>query len=83
METMEAAELEPLLKRIRWRKRALADALGCDEKTVRQMANGERAIPHAVAHYLRILDRAHLRFRPPPPEAWRVRWDLAPMKEAA
>jgi hypothetical protein len=78
---LDKDELEPLLKRIRWRKAQLADALGCSEKTIRQMIAGERQIPRAVAIYLRRLDRIHEKYPPPRADVWRIRPDLAPESE--
>jgi DNA-binding XRE family transcriptional regulator len=73
---LDRSELEPLLERIGWRKSTLARKLGCSEKTIRQMVNGDRAIPQSVARYLWKLDRCHE--KNPAPDDWRIREDLAP-----
>jgi hypothetical protein len=72
----QGIELEALLARIRWKKSQLADALNCDEKTIRQMARGQRRIPFVVARYLLAIDKFHANHPPPDEDKWRKRWDL-------
>lgn len=69
MQDSGAIDLETLLDRINWTKTRLARSLGCDEKTVRQMAAGTREIPAVVARYLRALERWHAH-APVPPAGW-------------
>jgi hypothetical protein len=71
-------ELAALLKRVRWRKSQLADAIGCNEKTIRQMTLGVRNIPHEVVKYLRLLDRFHEKHPAPRDSEWREKDEMYP-----
>jgi DNA-binding transcriptional regulator YdaS (Cro superfamily) len=68
---MTRDEFTGALAAMGWPRTQLARFLACDEKSIRQMETGVRAIPPSVARWLRRAVswlESH-----PPPSDWRVR----------
>ncbi len=69
------------LQALRWRPHALAEALSCDERLVRNWSSGRMAIPERVAAWLESL-ACHAELHPAPGD-WRVHPAYGPGRSAA
>jgi hypothetical protein len=67
---MDKDELQAALAGVGWTYSTLAGFLDCSERTVRQMAHGERNIPDPIARWLNALLRWHESH--PAPDDWRT-----------